>query len=273
MLCCAVSIEKQNHESKGALMKTSKNRLAMIVVTYNRREYCQRTLEHLLSQPYGDYTCDVFIYDNNSTDSTVAYLQEVERTMPNVSVIYGTENLGTAGGYRELLREKIFGAGYDFIIKNDDDEYFPETWIDILDFWSEIEARDVLMVGFKRIGTDDYFNGLKWVARHEEYMTPIRFGSNECYRSYIVPGPQICTEQGWQMIYDALSDFGEKFGGWDVSCAMKIKALGKCCLVVYNRECFHFQRWEDHPEYTKGKLEQIERVRGTINDMRKRGEL
>ena len=247
-------------------------RIAIIVLTYNRKEYCRKTLEHLLSSDYDGHTVDVYVHDNASSDGTPEYLRHLALRDGRVRVSLGTENRGTAAGFQTLL-STVFDAGYDFIVKNDDDELFPDNWTSILSYWKEVEKRNILLVGFKRKCTNDYFEGLRWVSRYDDNTGPMRFGDNECYYSYITPGPMIGTESGWQALYPALSDFGEKFGGWDAACAMQIKKLGKRCLVVYNKECIHFQRWEDHPEYTKEKFAQIARVREKITQMRAQGEL
>lgn len=240
-------------------------RIAIMVLTYNRKEYCKETIEHLLSQKVEECAIDIYVHDNASSDGTREMLRDYE---DRCVISYGTENRGTAGGFQVLL-SLVFEKGYDFIIKNDDDEFFPEGWEKILSYWAEIEKREIMLIGYKRACTREYFEGLKWVARYADNAEPMIFGDNQCYFSYITPGPMIATEQGWKDLYPGLSDFGEKFGGWDVSCAMRIKELGKRCLVVYNKECIHFQKWEDHPAYTKEKFAQIQRVRDKIQEMRK----
>jgi glycosyltransferase involved in cell wall biosynthesis len=247
----------------------SRKEMAMLTVTFNRRPYCEKTLSALL-ETHG-HLLDLFVYDNGSPDDTPQYLKELEQEHKNVTVLYGDKNLGTAEATKILLKECVFEKGYSFICKNDDDELLPPDWPVIFKYWAEIEKHNAIMVGFKRKCTDDYFNGLKWVSRRKENTISIMFDDLECYLSYIVPGFQATTETWWKLLYPHVSDYGHLFGGWDSSVAMAIRNMGKQCLVVYNRLAIHFQKWEEHPEYTKWKLGEMQKVREKIFQMRKQG--
>ena len=88
-------------------------KIAILMLTYNRRPYTQQTLEHYERQ-IGDYKrFDFYILDNGSTDDTVSYLKNYSGSL-NMDVTYGKENLGIADGTKYLLKEKCFEKGYEY---------------------------------------------------------------------------------------------------------------------------------------------------------------
>ena len=50
------------------------NKVAIIVVTYNRKKLLKKNIEALLNQNYKDF--DLFIIDNASTDGTYNYIKK-----------------------------------------------------------------------------------------------------------------------------------------------------------------------------------------------------
>ena len=94
-----------------------KNRVAAVVVTYNRKELLEQCISKLLEQE--NVFCDVFVIDNASTDGT----KEMIRNQFNVpQVIYENTgaNLGGAGGF-EYGVKKAVEAGYEYVWIMDDD--------------------------------------------------------------------------------------------------------------------------------------------------------
>ena len=250
-------------------------RIALCIISYNRRPYTERTLTPLLEQLESpEHDLHIFIYDNASSDSTPEYLRQIEARHEKLTVVLGEENVGVTNATKHLLEDLVYDHGFDFIAKNDDDELLPEDWMGVCDYWSRFEAAGGVVLGFKRQGLEDYFAGLEWVSRRRENLTPIVAGPYIGFLSYIVPGFQMTTEAWWRRIVPHLSDFGQSLGGWDPSMAMTVRdVLGKQCLVVFNRLSIHFQRDEDYPEYSASKKEQVDNVREAVFDLRRQGAL
>ena len=105
-------------------------RIALCIVSYNRRPYTERTLAPLLEQlEGGEHDLHIFVYDNASSDSTPEYLREIEARHEKVTVVLGDENIGVTNATKHLLEEHVFNQGFDFIAKNDDDELLPDDWM------------------------------------------------------------------------------------------------------------------------------------------------
>lgn len=89
------------------------NNVAVVIVTYNRKELLRECLEHLRSQTYK--TFDVIIVDNGSTDGTGQFVETTE------ALYYRLEtNRGGAGGFNYGIK-MAYEAGYQYMWIMDDD--------------------------------------------------------------------------------------------------------------------------------------------------------
>lgn len=97
------------------------NRVAAVVVTYNRKELLRQNLAALLNQE--EYSTDIIIVDNASSDGTADMISK-ELNVPQVVYKNTGANLGGAGGFQYGVREAMKnprGYAYDFVWIMDDD--------------------------------------------------------------------------------------------------------------------------------------------------------
>jgi len=92
------------------------NRIAAIIVTYNRKELLQTCVEHLLAQEGA--VCDILIVDNASTDGTYETIKPF--LGGRVRYFNTGENSGGAGGFNFGMK-KALQAGYELLWLMDDD--------------------------------------------------------------------------------------------------------------------------------------------------------
>ncbi len=93
------------------------NRIAAIVVTYNRLAFLRRCIEALRAQH--NEALDILIIDNASTDGTADAMAPLAAA--GVLRYYNTgDNLGGAGGFNYGMRVAV-EAGYDYLWIMDDD--------------------------------------------------------------------------------------------------------------------------------------------------------
>ncbi|MFE0311419.1 glycosyltransferase family 2 protein [Amycolatopsis sp. NPDC058986] len=95
------------------------NKVAAIVVTYNRKDKLGTVLDHVLAQTLAPEW--VVVVDNASTDGTDELLASY-RTDPRVIVQRLAENTGGAGGFAAGM-SKAYELGADFLWIMDDDCY------------------------------------------------------------------------------------------------------------------------------------------------------
>lgn len=96
-----------------------KEKIAAIIVTYNRKELLKECLAGVFSQ---NHPIDkVFVVDNNSTDGTPEFLKE-NGFFNNELTEYLRlpENIGCSGGFHEGIK-KAYEGGYDWFWLMDDD--------------------------------------------------------------------------------------------------------------------------------------------------------
>ena len=93
------------------------NKIAAVVVTYNRLPMLQKCINALLRQTADSF--DIFIIDNASTDGTGDYCASIAN---NKRIVYYNtgKNLGGAGGFSYGIRAGT-EAGYDYLWLMDDD--------------------------------------------------------------------------------------------------------------------------------------------------------
>ena len=94
-----------------------KNKIAAVVVTYNRLPLLQKCIEKLEGQTK---PCDIFVVDNASTDGTAVWLAERQSENTRLRARNTGENLGGAGGFNYGMRWAV-EAGYDYLWLMDDD--------------------------------------------------------------------------------------------------------------------------------------------------------
>lgn len=123
------------------------NKVAAVVVTYNRKELLKECIEALKAS-----TCsvDVIIVDNNSTDGTKEYIAD----LIGKDVIYKRlkKNLGGAGGFSAGMKYAV-KKGYEYVWIMDDDTIVKEDTLEVL-----LKAKDELSDDFGFISSS-----VKWI--------------------------------------------------------------------------------------------------------------
>ena len=93
------------------------NKVAIVVVTYNRIELLRECIKALKQQTY---PCDILIVDNASTDGTEEYINKVKKDYDNLHYRNTGANIGGAGGFNFGMRWAV-EAGYEYVWVMDDD--------------------------------------------------------------------------------------------------------------------------------------------------------
>jgi len=95
------------------------NKIATVVVTYNRKELLKECLDALLNQTYP--LDSIILIDNASTDGTPEFLKEQGYlNNPKIDYVRLPENTGGAGGFHEGVK-RGYEKGYDWLWLMDDD--------------------------------------------------------------------------------------------------------------------------------------------------------
>ncbi len=99
--------------------KNKKEKVAAVVVTYNRKELLKECLDALLAQTYP--VDSIILIDNASTDGTPEFLKEQGYLKnPKIDYVRLLENTGGAGGFYEGVK-RGYKKGYDWLWLMDDD--------------------------------------------------------------------------------------------------------------------------------------------------------
>jgi len=100
-------------------MENSKEKIAAVLITYNRKELLKECLDALLSQSYP--LDSIILVDNASTDGTPEFLKE-NGYLDNLKIDYVrlSKNTGSSGGYYAGIK-RAYERGFDWVWPMDDD--------------------------------------------------------------------------------------------------------------------------------------------------------
>lgn len=95
-----------------------KDKLQIILITYNREKQLQKTFEQLYEEnsPIKDY--DILVLDNNSTDGTRAVVERFMQSYPNLKYQKNKYNVGLSGNIAKAM--EIADKEYLWTLADDD---------------------------------------------------------------------------------------------------------------------------------------------------------
>lgn len=110
------------------MKKELKDLLEIIIITYNREKYIERTLAQLFADDSPIKNFDITIFDNKSTDRTPVIIAEYQKKFPNLSHIVNNRNIGGNANIAKAFAE----AKKDYLwILCDDDYYDWSSWNEV----------------------------------------------------------------------------------------------------------------------------------------------
>lgn len=121
----------------------NKNKIAAVVVTYNRLNLLKEVLHAFEKQTV--YPSYMIIVDNASSDGTYEYLEKWKNTVLNkfkVYIIKNEENVGGSGGFY-IGTQKAIDVGADWIWVSDDDAIPQENVFELANLHIENLENDV----------------------------------------------------------------------------------------------------------------------------------
>ena len=102
-----------------------KDKLEIILITYNRKPFLKRTLEQLFSEDSPIKSFKITILDNHSDDGTSELIEEYCENFPNIKHVIHSRNIG---GNANIARAfEIAKSEYVWVIC-DDDYYNWQNW-------------------------------------------------------------------------------------------------------------------------------------------------
>ena len=105
-----------------------KDKLQIILITYNRAKHVQNMLGILLADNSPAKDINILVLDNNSTDNTLKTVKSFQDRYPNVSYHKNPYNLGIGGNIARAM--EMANQEYVWILGDDDELHF-EAWPDL----------------------------------------------------------------------------------------------------------------------------------------------
>lgn len=130
---------------------TIEQKLQIVLITYNRSYFLNRTLKQLFSEESPVKKCDITVLDNNSADSTAEIVSEYQKKFPNLQYKKNPLNIG---GNANIVRAFETGAvsGKEYVWVLCDDDYYDWSNFDAV---SEAMDGNVDCIGIARYAIPD----------------------------------------------------------------------------------------------------------------------
>lgn len=151
------------------------NKVAAVVVTYNRIDLLKQCVEALLKQKY---PCDILLVNNNSTDGTEEWALELLNKFENIKYHNTGANLGGAGGFNFGMRWAV-KAGYEFVwVMDDDCISYEDTLEELMNADQILESNYgwLSSVALWKNGKECKMNRQKLKKSFYDYMELIQYG-------------------------------------------------------------------------------------------------
>ena len=136
-------------------------RVAGLIVTYNRKDLLIKTIESLISQTYPLER--LYIVNNGSTDGTYEVLAKYSNE--KIKVLNLNENRGGAGGFKAGMKWIICEGKYDWIWMMDDDaipmKNALENLMSYYESLSEQARKKIGVLENQRVWDKEWFEGVK----------------------------------------------------------------------------------------------------------------
>lgn len=109
--------------------KTNKVKVSILISTYNKSKFIEKTLESILNQTFDLNKLEVIIVDDCSTDNTLDLVSKIITGFPNYKLIQLDQNSGTPAQPRNLSIDLSSGKYLMFI---DGDDWLPKNAVENL---------------------------------------------------------------------------------------------------------------------------------------------
>lgn len=138
--------------------------ISIILPTYNRSEFLEKTLESYASQKYVD---EILIIDDGSTDSSMKILEELGKKYPMIKIVRHDKNEGLAAS----RIDGIIKSKNDFILFGEDDVIFEKDYVDKL--FTCLQHHNAGIVGGRIISKYENESDKTAIARWNNYKMPL----------------------------------------------------------------------------------------------------
>ncbi|MEM9919832.1 MAG: glycosyltransferase family A protein [Bacteroidota bacterium] len=152
-------------------MKPDTPKITMLILTYNRADLVERTIQSVLAQSYKDY--ELVLVDNGSVDATPEVFEKY-RKEENVRIFRIEENIGFARGFNYCL-DQIRGEWFATV---GDDDTIREDALELL--FDVLDKVDSDLTAVSSNGWDTSTNDYSGIGLSADQYLPIETIVQKC---------------------------------------------------------------------------------------------
>lgn len=139
-----------------------KLKLSVIVLSYNQEKYIYQTIDSILSQEH-EYSYEIIICDDASTDSTPNIIKIYANTNKNIKPILRQTNLGVVKNFYDAISRC---EGEYIMVCGGDDYYLPFKIRNQIDYLEKHINVGLVYSDIKMITADNNYIGIKKASDH-----------------------------------------------------------------------------------------------------------
>ncbi|MBI2637154.1 MAG: glycosyltransferase family 2 protein [Parcubacteria group bacterium] len=226
-----------------------KNKVAIIIVTYNGSRWIRKCLASVFRNEYdGGY--DVIVVDNASTDGSADI---VEQEFPEVAVIRSAKNLGFAGGSNLGIKEALRHI-YEYILMlNQDTEVEPNFLSEIVRVASPDDVgivQGMLVLGDERSLTNNAGNALHYLGFGfvKHYREPLeQWANREPFEIGYASGAVLLVKRS---VLEEVGILDEKFFMYheDLDLCWRARLAGYRIMLAPAAVAYHYYQFNRNKE-------------------------
>ena len=177
-------------------------KLELLIITYNRAAYLERTLAQLLASPFAG--CRLTVLDNCSTDETAQVCAQYRDKFAQMRVVRHQKNIGACANY--LRAVELSSSAYTWVLCDDDLFDFS----DCADVIAAVEAKQYDLISLGSPGQFAWERGLattsnELMRRGARYFGVFTFLTGVIFRTKLYDSE--CVAKGYQNIANSFPHF------------------------------------------------------------------
>jgi glycosyltransferase involved in cell wall biosynthesis len=177
-------------------------RLYLAVITYNRADRLEQTLNTLATSPFRN--CHIAVLDNCSTDRTPEVCRELAAILPNLRIVRHIKNIGASPNYLRAL--ELSTSDYTWILGDDDHLDFSDSQ-DVIDALERRQV-DLVSVGSPAQGPAERgVNASSWdlIQQGTRFFSTFTFITGVIFRTSLFDSR--CVFEGYRNVHNLYPHF------------------------------------------------------------------
>jgi GT2 family glycosyltransferase len=170
----------QSINAKEEYKKDEHIHISVIVLTYNRKNLLKICIDSLIKQKFPKKRYEIIIINDNSSDDTLKYLQEISKKYDLIKVITNKKNTGPGMGRNIGIKK----SKYEIVAFIDDDCKADKNWLKNISKFFLYNNKENAITG-KLLKYDNNTKSVAWEYKLNQAVKNMYYHDNLSHKKYI----------------------------------------------------------------------------------------